>query len=325
MVETKKLEDLLKSLNGSFGENAVIRVGDASITKIKRNPTGVFSFDNALGGGFPEGRIIELYGPESSGKTTMALLSIAEAQKAGKLCAFVDVEQALDFEYAKILGVNMEDLVVSQPECGEDALEILDRLIESAMFSVIVFDSVAAIVPRAELEGEMGDQKMGVVARLMSQAMRKITAKTNKTHTTVIFINQLREKIGIVYGNPSVTTGGKALAYFSSQRIEVTKGSPIKKGDDVVGYPMKIKVVKNKVSAPFKTASVDNMFGIGLDILKDKISVAAELDVIQKSGSWYAYGDTKLGQGLDKVKTIIEDNPEMWEEIEEKVKQILIK
>lgn len=321
-METNKLEAFLKDLNKSLGEDKVNRVKDIGKTAIKKNPIGVMSFDRALGGGFAEGRIIEIYGKPSAGKTSISLMAIAKAQEEGKLCAFIDVEQALDFEYAEFLGVNIDDLVVSQPDNGEEALEILDRLIASGLFSIIVFDSVAAIVPKAELEGEMGDQKMGVVARLMAQAMRKITGKTNKTHTSVIFINQVRDKIGIVYGNPEVTTGGKSLPFAASQRIEVVKGTQLKDGDNVIGHVIKIKVVKNKVAPPFKSAEVDNIFNVGIDKFKDMLQVAVDLKIIQKSGSWYAYGDTKLGQGMEKVKDLLNDNPELVEEIQNKIKLI---
>lgn len=326
----KDLTSFLKDMNKAFGDNAVIRVGDSIVPTVKWNSTGIFSFDLALGGGkfiggMAEGRIIELYGRESSGKTLISLLTVAEAQKKGKKCAFVDVEQALDFEFAKFLGVDMDDLVVSQPDYGEQALEILDRMISSELFGVIVFDSVAAIVPKAELEGEMGDQKMGVVARLMSQAMRKLTAKANKTGTTVIFINQVRDKIGIVYGNPEVTTGGKALAFFASQRIEVSKGTAIKEGTDIIGYPIKIKVVKNKVAPPYKMAEVENIFNIGIDKIKDILELAVGNEIVQRSGSWYSYEDVKLGQGIDKVRELVNDNPEMLEEITEKLIKVLQK
>lgn len=316
----KSMQDLLKELNKSFGENKVIKVGDGVHTKIETTPTGVMSFDLALGGGFGVGRIIEIYGKESSGKTTLSLLAIAEAQKSGKVCGFIDVEQALDFEYAESLGVNINDLIVTQPDNGEEALEILDRMIESAMFGVIVFDSVAAIVPKAELEGEMGDQKMGVVARLMSQAMRKITGKTSKTKTTVIMINQIREKIGVIYGNPEVTTGGNALKFFSSQRVEVSKGTQLKQGEDIIGYIMKIRVVKNKIAPPFRKAEVNNMFGTGIDKFKDMLNIAVDKGLIVRSGSWYSYEGTKLGQGIDKVAELVKDNPELIEELEEKIK-----
>lgn len=316
----KTMQDLLKELNKSFGENKVIKVGDRAHVKIETTPTGVMSFDIALGGGFGVGRIIEIYGKESSGKTTLSLLAIAEAQKAGKVCAFIDVEQALDFEYAESLGVNIDDLIVTQPDNGEEALEILDRMIDSGMFGIIVFDSVAAIVPKAELEGEMGDQKMGVVARLMAQAMRKITGKTSKTKTTVIMINQIREKIGVIYGNPEVTTGGNALKFFSSQRVEVSKGTQLKQGEDIIGYVMKIRVVKNKIAPPFRKAEVNNMFGSGIDRFKDMLNIAVEKGIIARSGSWYSYDGTKLGQGIDKVAELVKDNPELIEQLEEKIK-----
>ena len=319
----KSMQDLLKELNKSFGENKVIKVGDGVHVKIETTPTGVMSFDMALGGGFGVGRIIEIYGKESSGKTTLSLLAIAEAQKAGKVCAFIDVEQALDFEYAESLGVNINDLIVTQPDNGEEALEILDRMIESGMFGIIVFDSVAAIVPKAELEGEMGDQKMGVVARLMAQAMRKITGKTSKTKTTVIMINQIREKIGVIYGNPEVTTGGNALKFFSSQRVEVSKGTQLKQGEDIIGYVMKIRVVKNKIAPPFRKAEVNNMFGIGIDRFKDMLNIAVDKGLIVRSGSWYSYEGTKLGQGIDKVAELVKDNPELIEQLEEKIKSTI--
>lgn len=312
------MSDFLKELNKKYGDNTMIKVGDQEIPKIKMKRTGITSFDLALGGGFGEGRIIELFGMESSGKTTLSLLAIAEEQKLGHKCAFIDVEQALDFEYAAFLGVNIPELYVTQPDSAEDALEILDRSIESGLFSIIVLDSVAALAPKAELEGEMGDQKMAVVARLMSQATRKITAKTKKTNTTVIFINQLRAMIG-AYVPMNVTTGGNALKFASSQRVEVSKGTQIKSGDDILGYLMKIKVVKNKLFPPFKKAEVDNIFGVGIDRFKDSISVAVDKGIIQKSGSWYSYDGVKLGQGLDKAKDLIADNPEMMEEITEKL------
>lgn len=313
-----KLEDFLKSLNKSFGDNKVIKVGDYERPKINLNPTGVFSIDQALGGGFPEGRIIETFGKSGAGKTTLSLLAISEAQKAGKQCAFIDVEQALDFEFAEFLGVNINELVVSQPDYGEEALEILDRMIESGLFSIIVFDSVAAITPKSELEGEMGDQRMGVVAKLMSQAMRKITAKANKTHTTVIFINQVRQSLNMY--TPVVTTGGEALKFYASQRIEVSQGTQLKKGEEVTGYLMKVKIVKNKIAPPFKKAEVENVFGLGIDRLKDILNSALEKGIIVRGGSWYSYGDTKLGQGMDNVKLLVADNPELLEEIEAKLK-----
>lgn len=317
-MEKQNMNDFLKELNKKYGDNTMIKVGDQEIPKIKMKRTGITSFDLALGGGFGEGRIVELFGMESSGKTTLSLLAIAEEQKLGHKCAFIDVEQALDFEYAAFLGVNIPELYVTQPDSAEDALEILDRSIESGLFSIIVLDSVAALAPKAELEGEMGDQKMAVVARLMSQATRKITAKTKKTNTTVIFINQMRAMIG-AYVPMNVTTGGNALKFAASQRVEVGKGTQIKSGDDILGYLMKIKVVKNKLFPPFKKAEVDNIFGVGIDRFKDSISVAVDKGIIQKSGSWYSYDGVKLGQGLDKAKDLIADNPEMMEEITEKL------
>ena len=317
----KSMQDLLKELNKSFGENKVIKVGDGVHTKIETTPTGVMSFDLALGGGFGVGRIIEIYGKESSGKTTLSLLAIAEAQKAGKVCGFIDVEQALDFEYAESLGVNINDLIVTQPDNGEEALEILDRMIESGMFGIIVFDSVAAIVPKAELEGEMGDQKMGVVARLMSQAMRKITGKTSKTKTTVIMINQIREKIGVIYGNPEVTTGGNALKFYASQRLDVRKGPQIKEGDIVVGGTMRISVIKNKIAPPFRKTELKMYFNKGIDKMDDLLNICEAKGIIKKGGSWYSYGDTKLGQGAVTVANLLRDNPELVEELQAKLNE----
>lgn len=317
-MEKKDLTAFLKDMNKKHGENAVTRVGDSLTQHIEFNPTGVLSFDLALGGGFGKGRIVELFGLESSGKTSLSLMAIAESQKKGNLCAFIDVEQAMDFEYAELLGVNLKDLVFNQPDNAESALEILDSMIESGLFSIIVVDSVAALVLKSELEGEMGDQSIGKLGKLMAQATRKITAKMRQTNTTVIFINQLRDKIG-AWVPTTITTGGHALKFAASQRVEITKGTQIKSGEQVIGGLMKIKVVKNKVYVPFKKAEADLIFGQGIDKLKDTLQMAVEKGIIARSGSWYSYEETKLGQGIDKVRDLVQDNPELIEEITEKL------
>ena len=318
MEPKKDLVTFLKEMNKKHGENSIIRVGDSVVQQVEFNPTGVLSFDLALGGGFGKGRIIELFGLESSGKTSLSLMAIAESQKAGNLCGFIDVEQAMDFEYAQLLGVNLDDLVFNQPDNAESALEILDSMIDSGLFSIIVLDSVAALTLKSELEGEMGDLSIGKLGKLMAQATRKIGAKTRQTNTTVIFINQLRDKIG-AYIPTTVTTGGHALKFAASQRVEITKGTQIKNGDEVIGGLMKIRVVKNKVFVPFKKAEADLIFGQGIDKLKDTLQMAVDKGIILRSGSWYSYGDTKLGQGIDKVRDLVQDNPELVEEITEKL------
>lgn len=323
-MDLDKLSSFMKDINKTFGENAVIRVGDENVPKVETNRTGVLSFDLALGGGFGVGRIVELIGPESSGKTSLALMAISEAQKDGKACAIVDAEQALDFEYAKTLGVDLDSLIVNQPDNAEQALEILDRMISSELFSVIVLDSVAALSPKSELEGEMGDQRIGVLGKLMAQALRKLTAKISKTKTTVVFINQQRDLIG-AYVPTKTTPGGNALRYFASQRVEITKGTQIKNGDEVLGGLMKIKVIKNKIFPPFKKAEVDMIFGVGVDKNKDILNLAVTNNIIQKSGSWYSYDDVKLGQGIDKVKELMDDNPEMMDHITEKLFKLVKK
>lgn len=321
MAEAKlSLDDFVSSMNKSFGEGSLMVLGNDNIHKVECNTSGIVSLDAILGGGFGKGRIVEIYGPESSGKTSLALMAIAEAQKIGKACSFVDVEQAFDASYARKLGVDLEKLVVSQPDFGEEALEITDKMIGSGLFDIVVFDSVAAIAPKAELEGEMGEQKMGVVARLMNQAMRKITAKTRETGTTVIFINQLREKLGIMFGNPETTTGGNALKYYASQRIDVRKSAPIKVNDVAIGYPMKVKVVKNKIAPPFGETVLEVLYNEGVNKMKDLVRHAVAVGVIAKNGSWFSYGDTKLGQGEDKVIAILNDNPELLEEITSKLR-----
>lgn len=329
MAKTKEkgfesLDDFLKGMNTEFGANTIVKIGDIERPKIIMHPTGVTSIDKALGGGFAEGRIAELFGMESSGKSSISLLTIAEAQKKGLNCAIIDTEQAIDFEYAELLGVDVDKLVVSQPDCAEDALELLDRMIESELFSIIVFDSVAAMSPRAELEGEMGDAKIGVVARLMSQALRKITAKANKTKTTVIFINQLREKIGgMTYVPTKVTSGGNALKFFCSQRVEIIKGTKLKKGEEIIGNNVIVKVIKNKVYPPFKTAEVENIYGKGIDKNRDKINIAVNYGIIKKAGSWFSFDGSNIGQGIDKVVEALADNPELEELIDERLKEFL--
>lgn len=295
---------------------------DASIEVI---PSGSLGLDIALGvGGYPKGRIIEIFGPESSGKTTLTLHAIAEAQKMGGTAAFIDAEHAFDSIYAKKLGINLDELLVSQPDNGEQALEIADSLIRSGAIDIVVIDSVAALTPKAEIEGDMGDSKMGLHARLMSQALRKLTGTINKTNCTVIFINQLREKIGVMFGSPETTTGGNALKFYASVRIDIRKsGSPIKNGEEAIGSHVKVKIVKNKVAPPFRQAEFDIMYGEGVSKVGEILDTAVDLDIIKKSGSWFSYGDTKLGQGRDAVKDIIKDNPELTEELENKVKEAI--
>lgn len=318
MEKVGEIKNLLKGLNKTFGENTLMIVGDGNTPKVETITTGVMSFDRALGGGFGKGRVVELVGEPSSGKTSLSLMTISEVQKAGGVCAFIDVEQALDFEYAQVLGVNVADLVVSQPDNAEQALEITDRLVESGLFDIIVVDSVAALVPKAELEGEMGDQRIGVLARLMAQATRKLVGKINKTKTCVIMLNQYRSMIG-TYIPTKTTPGGAALAYAASQRVEISKGKQIKDGDTVLGGIMKVKVIKNKIAAPFKTAEVDMIFGKGVDKMKDLLTVAVNEGVVERSGSWFSFRGTKLGQGFDKVVELARDNPEMVDEIKSDV------
>lgn len=301
-------------------------LGEDSIDKsIEVIPSGSLGLDLALGvGGYPKGRIIEIYGPESSGKTTLTLHAIAEAQKAGGIAAFIDAEHAFDSIYAKKLGINLDELFVSQPDNGEQALEIADNLIRSGAIDIVVIDSVAALTPKAEIEGEMGDSKMGLHARLMSQALRKLTATISKTKCTVIFINQLREKIGVMFGSPETTTGGNALKFYASVRIDIRKsGSPIKQGEEAIGSRVKVKIVKNKVAPPFKQAEFDIMYGEGVSKIGEILDQGVEFNILKKSGSWFSYGDTKLGQGRDAVKEVLKDNPELCEELENKIKEEL--
>ncbi len=301
-----------------------MRLGDQAIENVEAIPSGSVALDLALGvGGFPRGRVIEIYGPESSGKTTLAIHAIAEVQKQGGIAAFIDAEHAFDQFYAKNLGVDTENLLISQPDHGEQALEITENLIRSGAIDLIIIDSVAALTPKAEIEGEMGDSKMGLQARLMSQALRKLTSTISRTGATCIFINQLREKIGVMFGNPETTTGGNALKFYSSVRLDIRRSSQIKQGEEVIGNRVKVKVVKNKVAPPFRKAEFDIMYGNGISRSGEVIDMGVELNVIKKSGSWFSYGETKLGQGRDAVKQLIEDNPELMEELEGKIREAL--
>lgn len=318
----KALKLTIDKLEKSYGKGIVMKMDDESVQSVPVISSGSIGLDMALGvGGFPRGRVIEIYGPESSGKTTLALHSIAEAQKAGGIAAFVDAEHAFDRFYAEKIGVNTQDLLISQPDDGEQALEIADNLIRSGAIDIIVIDSVAALVPRAELEGDMGDSRMGLQARLMSQALRKLTGAINKTGCICVFINQLREKIGIMFGNPETTTGGNALKFYSSVRLDIRRIQQIKDGVEVIGNRTKVKVAKNKVAPPFRIVEFDIMYGVGISKMGELLDLAVEMDIIQKSGSWFSYGGTKLGQGRDSVKKLLQDNPELSEEIEVKVKE----
>jgi recombination protein RecA len=326
--QTEKLKALkltIEKIDKQFGKGTIMKLGDSAIEPLEAISTGSLGLDLALGiGGFPKGRIIEIYGPESSGKTTLAIHAIAEAQKKGGIAAFIDAEHAFDKLYAQKLGVDVENLLISQPDNGEQALEIADNLIRSGAIDIIVIDSVAALVPKGEIEGEMGDSKMGLQARLMSQALRKLTGTINKTNCCCIFINQLREKIGVMFGNPETTTGGNALKFYSSVRLDIRRTGQIKEGDDVMGNRVKVKVVKNKVAPPFRIAEFDIMYGEGISKVGEIIDLAVEHEIIQKSGSWFSYEGTKLGQGRDAVKQLLLDNPEMAEEVEKKIKSKLM-
>ncbi len=320
----KALKLTLDKLNKAYGKGSIMRMGDSKVEDFPAISTGSLTLDLALGiGGFPRGRIVEIYGPESSGKTTLAIHAIAEAQKAGGIAAFIDAEHAFDKTYAKALGVDVENLLIAQPDDGEQALDIMEHLIRSGAIDICVIDSVAALIPRSELQGDMGDSKMGLQARLMSQAMRKLTGVINKSGCTAIFINQLRQKIGVVYGNPEVTTGGNALKFYASVRLDIRRIGQIKDKEDIVGNRTRVKVVKNKMAPPFKKAEFDIMYGKGVSKTGEILDIAVELDVVQKSGSWYSYSGTKLGQGRDSVKSLFEDNPELADEIEAKVRAFL--
>jgi recombination protein RecA len=325
-IEAKKkaLQLTLDKLDKSYGKGTVMRLGDKAVEEVEAIPSGSLGVDLALGvNGYPRGRIIEIYGPESSGKTTLTLHAIAEAQKAGGIAAFIDAEHAFDRGYAEKLGVDIENLIISQPDNGEQALEIAENLIRSGAIDIVVIDSVAALTPKSEIEGEMGDSKMGLHARLMSQALRKLTATISKTNCTVFFINQLREKIGVMFGNPETTTGGNALKFYASVRIDIRRAAQIKDGENVIGNRTKVKIVKNKVAPPFKTAEFDIMYGEGVSKTGEILDLAVEFEIIKKSGSWFSYGDTKLGQGRDAVKALIKDNPELADELELKIKDMI--
>ncbi|MCD4683628.1 MAG: recombinase RecA [Bacteroidales bacterium] len=313
----KALQLTLDKIERSYGKGAIMKLGDSPIENIPAISSGSIGLDAALGiGGLPKGRVVEIYGPEASGKTTLAIHAIAEAQKAGGIAAFIDAEHAFDRFYAKSLGVDIENLLVSQPDNGEQALEITDNLIRSGAIDIIVIDSVAALTPRSEIEGEMGDSKMGLQARLMSQALRKLTATISKTGTCCVFINQLREKIGVMFGNPETTTGGNALKFYTSVRLDIRRLSQIKDGDRVIGNRVRVKVVKNKVAPPFRIAEIDMIYGKGFSKMGEIIDLGVEFGIIKKSGSWYSYGETKLGQGRDAVKSLLTDNPELADELE---------
>lgn len=320
----KVLQLTLDKIDKDYGKGTIMKLGDKAVADIPSIPTGSIGLDFAIGvGGYPRGRIIEIYGPESSGKTTLAIHAIAEAQKMGGIAAIIDAEHAFDRTYAENLGVDVSSLLISQPDCGEQALEIADSLIRSGALDIIVIDSVAALTPRAEIEGDMGDSKMGLQARLMSQALRKLTASISKTNTCVIFINQLRDKIGVLFGNPETTTGGNALKFYSSVRLDVRRTGQIKDGEDVVGGRIKVKVVKNKVAPPFKKAEFDLMFGIGISAVGELIDLAVEMDIIKKSGSWFSYGENKIGQGRDAAINMLKNNPDVYAEVERKVREQL--
>jgi recombination protein RecA len=319
-AKLKALQLTMDKLEKTYGKGAVMKMGDIPAVDIASISTGSLGLDLALGiGGFPKGRVVEIYGPESSGKTTLAIHAIAEAQKAGGIAAFIDAEHAFDRFYAENLGVNIDELIIAQPDSGEQALEITDNLIRSGAVDIIIIDSVAALTPKSEIEGEMGDSKMGLHARLMSQALRKLTASIAKTGCTCIFINQLREKIGVMFGNPETTTGGNALKFYASVRLDIRRSTQLKDGDNVMGNRTRVKVVKNKVAPPFRKAEFDIMYGEGISKVGEIIDLGVEYNVVKKSGSWFSYGDTKLGQGRDAVKRLLSDNQELSEELEAKI------
>ena len=320
--DDKALDDVLAEIEKQFGKGSIMKLGEEAVVNVETVPTGSLSLDIALGaGGFPKGRIIEVYGPESSGKTTIALQAVAEVQKRGGRAAFIDAEHALDPIYAQALGVNINELLLSQPDTGEQALEICEALVRSNAIDIVVIDSVAALVPQAEIEGEMGDSHVGLQARLMSQALRKLAGIINKTNTIAIFINQLREKVGVMFGNPETTTGGRALKFYASVRLDVRRGEQIKLGDSVIGNRTTIKVVKNKIAPPFKTASVDVMYGEGVSYEGELVDLGAEVGVLEKSGAWYSYNGEKIGQGKENTKIFLKNNPEIAEEVDRKIRE----
>jgi recombination protein RecA len=320
----KALQLTIDKIDKDYGKGTIMRMGEKPTNDVPTISSGSIGLDVALGiGGYPRGRVIEIFGPESSGKTTLAIHAMAEAQKAGGIAAFIDAEHAFDRFYAEKLGVDIENLLISQPDNGEQALEITDSLIRSGAIDIIVIDSVAALTPRAEIEGDMGDSKMGLQARLMSQALRKLTANINRTNTCCIFINQLREKIGVMFGNPETTTGGNALKFYASVRVDIRKSQQIKEGEEALGNRTRVKIVKNKMAPPFKKTDFDIMYGEGISKTGEIVDFGVELDIIKKSGSWFSYGDTKLGQGRDAVKSLLKDNPELMQELEEKITKAL--
>jgi recombination protein RecA len=322
----KALEVTLGKIEKDFGKGTIMKLGDHAIENIQVISSGSIGLDAALGiGGFPRGRVIEIYGPEASGKTTLAIHAIAEAQKNGGIAAMIDAEHTFDRNYAEKLGVDVENLLISQPDNGEQALEITDNLIRSGALDIIVIDSVAALTPKAEIEGEMGDSKMGLQARLMSQALRKLTANISKTNTSCVFINQLRDKIGVMFGNPETTTGGNALKFYASVRVDIRKTNQLKEGEEIIGNRTRVKIVKNKLAPPFRKADFDILYGEGISQLGEIVDLGVDFEIIKKSGSWFSYGDTKLGQGRDAVKQIIKDNPELFDELKAKISEALKK
>ncbi len=321
----KALELTIGKLEKDYGKGTIMKLGDRVVENVPSIPSGSLALDIALGvGGYPRGRVVEIFGPESSGKTTLAIHAIANAQKAGGIAAFIDAEHAFDRFYAQKLGVDVENLLISQPDNGEQALEITDHLIRSGAIDIVVIDSVAALTPRAEIEGEMGDSKMGLQARLMSQALRKLTANINKTNTCCVFINQLREKIGIMFGNPETTTGGNALKFYATTRVDIRRISQLKEGEEAYGNRVRVKIVKNKLAPPFRKAEFDILFGEGISRVGEIIDLGVECEILKKAGSWFSYGETRLGQGRDAVKALLNDNPELSEEIELKIKETFL-